>query len=68
MSDEPRYLNRTGMLAHAEERAFICVPVKAGRRTIGAVSALTKPKDNPDLGALCDCPCFEAVRYKRDRE
>jgi Nif-specific regulatory protein len=55
VADEPRYLNRTGALAaDTDDRAFICVPVPAGRRTIGALSALTRPRDNPDLGPLCD--------------
>jgi Nif-specific regulatory protein len=54
-SEEPLYLNRTGALAaESDDRAFICVPVRGGRRTIGALSALTRPRDNPDLGRLCE--------------
>ncbi len=55
VSDEPLYLNRTGAVtSDGEERAFICVPVAAGRRTLGALSVLTRPKDNPDLRQVCD--------------
>jgi Nif-specific regulatory protein len=55
VADEPAYLNRTGtVIPDGDDRAFVCVPVRGGRRTIGALSALTRPRDNPDLGALCD--------------
>jgi Nif-specific regulatory protein len=55
VGDEPLYLNRTGAVAAGGgERAFLCVPVNAGRRTIGALGALTRARDNPDLKHACD--------------
>jgi Nif-specific regulatory protein len=51
---EPLYLNRTGAAREGEDRAFLCVPVSAGRRTIGALGALTHPRDTPDLRQACD--------------
>lgn len=40
LSQEPLFLNRTGARDLVKERiAFICVPIKIGARTIGALSA-----------------------------
>lgn len=40
LSQEPLFLNRTGARDLAKERiAFICVPIKIGAQTIGALSA-----------------------------
>ena len=48
VGDEPLYLNRTGAFTpDGEDRAFVCVPVNAGKRTIGALGALTRARDNP---------------------
>jgi Nif-specific regulatory protein len=40
VSDEPTFLNRTGALRgiRKEDVSFICVPIKLGRQTIGALS------------------------------
>jgi len=55
VSDEPLYLNRTGAVAaEGESRAFICVPVILGGRAVGALGALTRPRENPDLQQTCD--------------
>jgi Nif-specific regulatory protein len=52
---EPLYLNRTGALAaDRDDRAFVCVPVMAGGRCVGALSALVRPADAPDLRAVGD--------------
>jgi Nif-specific regulatory protein len=41
ISDEPLFLDRTGSRKHVDKGdiAFICVPIKAGTETIGAISA-----------------------------
>jgi Nif-specific regulatory protein len=54
VSDEPLYLNRTGSVGETESRAFICVPVVSGGRAVGALGALTRPRENPDLQTSCD--------------
>jgi Nif-specific regulatory protein len=55
VSEEPLYLNRTGAVAvQREERAFICVPLQMGGRTVGALSAFARPQKTLDLGATCD--------------
>jgi Nif-specific regulatory protein len=55
VGDEPLYLNRTGAFTpDGEDRAFVCVPVNAGGRTIGALGALTRTRDNPDLQHACE--------------
>lgn len=55
VSDEPLYLNRTGAVTpEGESRAFICVPVILGGRAVGALGALTRPRENPDLQQTCD--------------
>ncbi|MDR1656726.1 MAG: sigma 54-interacting transcriptional regulator [Deltaproteobacteria bacterium] len=40
--DEPGYLNRTGSLATERDRdnSFICVPIKLGRKVLGAIGAV----------------------------
>lgn len=44
ISDEPMFLNRTGAHAgKAADHAFICVPIKLGRETIGALSVELPP-------------------------
>jgi Nif-specific regulatory protein len=53
VSDEPLYLNRTGAIAsERDERGFICVPVNAGGRTIGALGALLRPQEESDIQAM----------------
>ncbi len=53
--DEPLYLNRTGAtIGEREERGFICVPVNAGGRTIGALGALVRPNEETDLNLTAD--------------
>jgi len=41
ISEEPRFLDRTGARKsqHAEDTSFLCVPIKMGREVIGALSA-----------------------------
>jgi Nif-specific regulatory protein len=62
---EPLYLNRTGALhpdrEDREDRAFVCVPVVAGGRTAGALGALVRPQDAPDLNVLSDFLSLVAV-------
>jgi Nif-specific regulatory protein len=54
-SDEPLYLNRTGAIAsERDERGFICVPVSAGGRTIGALGALFRPQEESDINLAAD--------------
>src|SRR5262245_10513757 len=55
VSDEPLYLNRTGAIAaERDERAFICVPVNAGGRTIGARGALLRQQEESDISLSAD--------------
>jgi len=72
VSDEPLYLNRTGaIMTERDDRAFICVPVNAGGRTIGAMGALVRPQDAPDLNGVCDFISLvaaligQALRYEQ---
>ncbi len=48
ISEEPLFLDRTGSRKHLDKRdiAFICVPIKIGNETIGALSA-----DRPSRGS-----------------
>jgi Nif-specific regulatory protein len=55
VSDEPLYLNRTGAKAgERDDRAFICVPVNAGGRTVGALGALVRQQEEMDLNLTSD--------------
>jgi Nif-specific regulatory protein len=55
VSDEPLYLNRTGAIAsERDERGFICVPVNAGGRTIGALGALLRQQEERDINLVAD--------------
>jgi Nif-specific regulatory protein len=55
VSDEPLYLNRTGAIAsERDERGFICVPVNAGGRTIGALGALLRQQEESDINLVAD--------------
>ncbi len=55
VGDEPLYLNRTGAVTpESDTRAFLCVPVILGGRPVGALGALTRPRENPDLQQSCD--------------
>ena len=51
ISEEPLFLDRTGSRKHLDKGgiAFVCVPIKAGTETIGAISA-DRPSD--ELAAL----------------
>jgi len=42
IGDEPAFLNRTGSLSLAEDRekAFLCVPILRGKKTLGCISAV----------------------------
>jgi len=73
VSDEPLYLNRTGALgAEREERAFLCVPVNAGGRTIGALGALVRAPEEVDLNGACDflavIASFVAMALRRGQD
>ena len=55
VNDEPLYLNRTGAVGgERDERGFICVPLNAGGRTIGALGALVRQQDEIDLNLTAD--------------
>ncbi len=55
VTDEPLYLNRTGAIGgERDERGFICVPVNAGGRTIGALGALVRQLEEIDLNLSAD--------------
>jgi Nif-specific regulatory protein len=71
---DPRYLNRTGALAGDEDdRAFICVPVLAGGRSIGAIGALLRTEDEVELNGTSDLlssiasAIGQAIRFDRLR-
>jgi Nif-specific regulatory protein len=54
-SDEPLYLNRTGVVGgERDDRGFICVPVNVGGSTIGALGALVRQQDETDLNSTAD--------------
>jgi Nif-specific regulatory protein len=55
VSDEPLYLNRTGAIAsERDERGFICVPVNAGGRTIGALGSLHRQQEESEINMVAD--------------
>jgi Nif-specific regulatory protein len=55
VSDEPLYLNRTGAIAsERDERGFICVPVNAGGRTIGALGGLLRQQEETEINLIAD--------------
>jgi Nif-specific regulatory protein len=71
---DSRYLNRTGALAGDEdERAFVCVPVFAGGRAIGALGALFRTEDEIELNTTADflapiaSAIGQAIRFDRLR-
>jgi Nif-specific regulatory protein len=51
ISDEPLFLDRTGARRHLDKGdiAFVCVPIKAGVETIGAISADRPSGEKPAL-------------------
>ncbi|MEP7272882.1 MAG: sigma 54-interacting transcriptional regulator [Acidobacteriota bacterium] len=54
---DARYLNRTGAIGvtdEDDERAFVCVPVLAAGRPIGAIGALVRSRDPNELNATAD--------------
>ena len=62
VSDEPLYLNRTGAIAsERDERGFICVPVNAGGRTIGALGALLRQQEETYINPTADLLSVIAV-------
>ncbi len=56
IDDEPLFLDRTGARSRIDKSriSFICVPIKEGRRTVGALSA--------DRGANGNMPLDEDIR------
>ena len=56
IDDEPLFLDRTGARSRIDKSriSFICVPIKEGRRTVGALSA--------DRGANSSIPLEEDIR------
>ena len=73
ISEEPLFLNRTGARKDLRRKdiSFICVPIKLGNETIGALSAdrilsdETSPEESVRLMAIIASMIAQAVRCAR---
>ncbi|MCK6503642.1 sigma 54-interacting transcriptional regulator [Myxococcota bacterium] len=54
ISEDPRFLDRTGALDEGVERAFLCVPVRVGGQVLGTLSAYREPAPAAVLAPLVD--------------
>ena len=52
VGDDDLFLNRTGARKDQDELAFICVPIKLGNETIGALSVDCNPAEESTLESL----------------
>ncbi|HEX4951401.1 MAG TPA: sigma 54-interacting transcriptional regulator [Blastocatellia bacterium] len=61
VADEPLHLNRMGTAADDEARAFLCVPVQAQGRTLGALGSYFKPRQHEELNTVASFLSLVAV-------
>jgi Nif-specific regulatory protein len=73
ISEEPLFLNRTGARKNlrSQDISFLCVPIKLGNETIGALSAdrilseETSPEESVRLMAIIASMIAQAVRLRK---
>lgn len=61
VADEPLHLNRMGSATENKARAFICVPVQAMGRTLGALGSYCKPRHHNELNTLASFMSLVAI-------
>ena len=61
VAEEPLHLNRMGTAAEDEARAFVCVPVQAQGRTMGALGSYCKPRQHEELNSVVSFLSLVAV-------
>ncbi|NBB89614.1 MAG: nif-specific transcriptional activator NifA [Spirochaetes bacterium] len=49
INEDPLFLNRTGVRKESDDLSFICVPIKLGNETIGALSVDCEPAEEREL-------------------
>jgi Nif-specific regulatory protein len=61
VAEEPLHLNRMGTATEDEARAFVCVPVQAQGRTLGALGSYCKSRQHEELNAVASFLSLVAV-------
>ncbi len=61
VAEEPLHLNRMGTATEDEARAFVCVPMQAQGRTLGALGSYFKPRYHDELNTVASFLSLVAV-------